>query len=68
MNLRQWYNDVKLISLSISALGIISSLSTTFIDMLKNIKVDNVHQTYVEELGRERGRSITERENGEDLD
>jgi len=47
VNLRQQYNDVKPISLSISTLGIISSLSTAFIDMLKEIKVENVHQEYI---------------------
>ena len=47
VNLRQQYNDVKLISLSISTLGIISSLSTAFIEMLKEIKVENIHQEYM---------------------
>ena len=45
--LRQQYNDVKLLSLSISTLGLISSLSTTFIDMIKEIKVGNIHQAYI---------------------
>ena len=44
LNLRQQYNDVKLISLSISTLSIISSLSTAFIEMLKEIKVEKIHQ------------------------
>jgi len=47
VNLRQQYNAVKLISLSISTLGIISSLSTTFIDMPKDIKVENIHQAHI---------------------
>ena len=47
VNLRQQYNDVKLTSLPISTLGIISSLSTSFIDMLKEIKVENIHQEYI---------------------
>ena len=47
VDLRQQYNDVKLISLSISTLGIISSLSTVFIEMLKEIRVENIHQEYI---------------------
>ena len=47
LNLRQQYNDVKLIGISISTLGIISSLSTAFMDMLKEIKVENINQEYI---------------------
>ena len=47
VNPRQQYYDVKLTSLSISTLGIISSFSTAFIDMFKEIKVENVHQEYI---------------------
>ena len=47
VDLRQQYNDVKLISLSTSTLGIISSLSNAFDEMLKEIKVDNIHQEYI---------------------
>ena len=43
VNLRQQYNDFKLISLSISTLGITSSLPIAFIEILKEIKVENVH-------------------------
>jgi len=46
VTLRQQYNDVKLISLYISTLGIISFLSTTFIEMLKDTKVENIHQRH----------------------
>ena len=47
VDLRQQYNDVKLISLSTSTLGIISSLSNAFDEMLKEIKVENIHQEYI---------------------
>ena len=47
INLRQQYNDVKLISPSISTLSIISSLSIAFIEMLKEMKVENIHQDYI---------------------
>ena len=43
---RKQYKDVKFINLSISTLGVFSSQSTDFLEMLKDVGFDIHHQTF----------------------
>ena len=42
------YNNVKFINLSVSTLGVLSSHSTDFITMLRELSIDDRHLTYIQ--------------------
>ena len=46
-SLKQEYNDVRFINLSLSTLGVFSSLSSDFLDMLQDLNIDNNHRNYI---------------------
>ena len=41
------YREVKIVNLSISSLGIFGQSCDTFMDMVKDLKIDKNHQTYI---------------------
>ena len=46
-SLKQEYKDVRFINLSLSTLGVFSSLSSDFLDMFQDLNIDNNHRNYI---------------------